>query len=388
MDITTLIICTVVVSLVLAVSMLALYLINRKATYLLLWSFSGLCFAASNLFGSATAFLDLPFWMLPVAANMLYMTAHAAVLCGVSKLVGNKCQIWVIPATAVITSGLHFLPFASASVENRMFLFYPIILSLVGTAAGLLYKARREQYGRASLFLFIVMQLFMLQLLVRAWLLLSGTQPLTFMGNEFLQTSGSLAVIGYILLLTVSFVIVEMWLRELRLRELANTDTLTGWRNRHALQHCASMHFSDACLQNEPLALIAIDLDRFKSINDKYGHVVGDEALRFVTQRISRVCCGADHRFRLGGEEFVIICPHTTLENAQKIAERIRAVVEECPLSFENESISMTVSIGVSARESLDPSWESILRRADEAMYRAKFEGRNRVRLFDNTATV
>jgi len=171
---------------------------------------------------------------------------------------------------------------------------------------------------------------------------------------------------------------------ELELRRLARTDTLTGLANRaHGLDRLTE-EIDRARRHGHPLALLALDLDYFKQINDGYGHAAGDEALRRFARLL--LSCLRNHDFagRMGGEEFLAVLPVTDLAAAQQVAERIRRTVEQRPVTLpDGRTIRMTVSIGVAV---LDGPMEAgtLLRQADQALYEAKHAGRNAVRVTED----
>ncbi|GJE60377.1 PleD family two-component system response regulator [Methylobacterium trifolii] len=163
--------------------------------------------------------------------------------------------------------------------------------------------------------------------------------------------------------------------------EAAVTDGLTGLHNRRYLDNHLGSMFSDARLSDRPVAGLLLDIDRFKSINDTWGHEAGDEVLRTFAERVRLHTRTIDIVARYGGEEVVIILPDAGLGEAQVIAERIRERIEATPFSIQRASrtIPVTVSIGVAVRQATDTGPADMLKRADVALYRAKDSGRNRV---------
>ncbi|GGK53443.1 PleD family two-component system response regulator [Salinarimonas ramus] len=163
--------------------------------------------------------------------------------------------------------------------------------------------------------------------------------------------------------------------------ELAVTDALTGLHNRRYLDSHLAALFDEASLRARPLSVLVLDIDRFKSVNDTYGHDAGDEVLREFATRIRSQTRGIDVVARFGGEEMVVVVPDTGLEGARAVAQRICDRIESEPFAIHQgtRSIPVTVSIGVSARMVEDRSPADLLKRADLALYRAKEEGRNRV---------
>ncbi|OMH40138.1 hypothetical protein BLW93_06690 [Desulfurobacterium indicum] len=122
-----------------------------------------------------------------------------------------------------------------------------------------------------------------------------------------------------------------------------------------------------------------IDIDYFKRINDTYGHEVGDLVLKFIVDKIRSLIRSSDILVRYGGEEFIIYLPHTTLKDALKLAERIRKGIEDMIIDTEDgKKIRVTISLGVAERD-LGETLEQVIKKADEALYRAKKHGRNRV---------
>jgi two-component system, cell cycle response regulator len=163
--------------------------------------------------------------------------------------------------------------------------------------------------------------------------------------------------------------------------ELAVTDALTGLHNRRYLDTHTAALFDESVLRGRSMSILLLDIDRFKSINDAYGHDAGDEVLREFATRVRAHTRGIDVVARYGGEEVVVLVPDTDLDGARLVAERIREQVELTPFPIHagTRRVAVTVSVGVAARQVGDSRGADILRRADLALYRAKEEGRNRV---------
>ena len=162
-------------------------------------------------------------------------------------------------------------------------------------------------------------------------------------------------------------------------QSLAITDPLTGLHNRRSLFELGRIEFSRAHRMNRPFCCMMLDLDNFKQINDNYGHPVGDQVLQEFAQRCKHSVREIDLVGRYGGEEFVILLPETDSETAMQVAERLRASIEETPMKVSNRELNITVSIGVSRKDENTLDLETLIARADQAMYIAKHKGRNRV---------
>jgi two-component system cell cycle response regulator len=163
--------------------------------------------------------------------------------------------------------------------------------------------------------------------------------------------------------------------------ELAVTDQLTGLHNRRYMTGQLEALMRRAAHGGEPVSLLVIDIDHFKKINDGFGHDVGDEVLREFAVRLASNVRAIDLPVRYGGEEFVIVMPDTQLIDARRIAERIRLHVAGSPFRVMNgkELLTVTISIGVATSQSGEERPQSLLKRADEAVYEAKSTGRNKV---------
>lgn len=178
----------------------------------------------------------------------------------------------------------------------------------------------------------------------------------------------------------------EIKSRENHLRRMASIDDLTQVANRRHFMATLNQEIGRARRYGHPVALLMVDVDHFKSINDQFGHDAGDRALRLLARVATKICRGADVVGRVGGEEFAILLPETRIEKALRVAERLRLTVAETPLMIGTKSVYMTVSIGVSAACGAACDSHQLLQRADAALYAAKHQGRNRV-LADAQAT-
>jgi diguanylate cyclase len=165
------------------------------------------------------------------------------------------------------------------------------------------------------------------------------------------------------------------------LRAESMTDPLTSLGNRKFFDRAYEQTFTHAVGNNEPLSLLMIDIDHFKSFNDNYGHLTGDQVLRLVCMTLKQTIKGQDISARYGGEEFVVLLPHTALRQALTVADNIRRGVMSRQLKKKSTGEILgrvTISIGVSMLQSGD-SRDSLIDRADACLYAAKRNGRNRV---------
>lgn len=175
----------------------------------------------------------------------------------------------------------------------------------------------------------------------------------------------------------------ELQLLEQRdaLERLSRTDSLTGLGNRHQFNDLFPLMLANAKRQGSPLALVLMDIDLFKRVNDQHGHLTGDACLEVFAERMRQVFRrDNDILLRMGGEEFAVLMPGTDLEHAQQMAEQFRACIADNPLQAREHSLNLTTSLGVGTFDAArDCSSEAFFQRIDSALFQAKADGRNRL---------
>lgn len=185
--------------------------------------------------------------------------------------------------------------------------------------------------------------------------------------------------LGGVLVVLLAALIMRQLVRMRRLRELASTDPLTGVANRRSIELLGENAIACARRTGDDLSVLALDVDHFKQVNDRYGHLTGDQVLA----RIARTCHDALRQFdqlgRTGGEEFLVLLPRTSLDEARPIAERLRAAVAAIDFSGIDTALAITISIGMAELQPQDAALRAMLARSDAALYQAKRNGRNRV---------
>jgi diguanylate cyclase (GGDEF)-like protein len=194
--------------------------------------------------------------------------------------------------------------------------------------------------------------------------------PANFIG-AFVYLTITLAFQLTLLALVISRLVAQ-------LRSSSRRDGLTGVMNRRALDDALSDEEHRARRLQAPFAVLMVDADHFKGVNDRFGHAAGDRALQHLAALTGGQMRDIDRLGRYGGEEFVVLLPGTGLEQAQAVAERLRERVEAVPLMWQHAPLKLTVSIGIAAWRGPADALESLLARADAALYAAKRAGRNR----------
>lgn len=194
---------------------------------------------------------------------------------------------------------------------------------------------------------------------------------------------GNIGIGVIVTILVIGLVVIVVNLYISKLEETANRDELTGLYNRRKMDEILSREIAFSKRYGEPLSLMMMDIDYFKSVNDSYGHHAGDHYLVEFAKVLREEVRLVDYVGRWGGEEFIILLPKTNVEQAKGLAERLRYAVEVMQIESGRGLISRTVSIGIASAQSGKMDVDEIIRQADEAMYRAKQEGGNRVVIWE-----
>lgn len=203
-----------------------------------------------------------------------------------------------------------------------------------------------------------------------AWIEARGKVTARTVDGEALQMSGTHLDIS------------ELKAIEEELRNRSNTDAMTGWFNRAHFLDAGSVSVSRALRQQSRLALLMFDIDHFKSVNDRFGHAMGDQVIETIASKTSDKLRKIDIPARMGGEEFAILLDGAALGDARKIAEVLRQSIESTEFtSLQGQAFKVTASFGVTMIDDHKDSIELMLSRADSALYQAKAYGRNRTEL-------
>jgi len=208
--------------------------------------------------------------------------------------------------------------------------------------------------------------------------------------KKLVALSGGVLTLILLWTFLVSFVLLRKEAIQLKavqevLKGQATTDFLTGTCNRRQLLTRCEEEMSRLVRVRQdkeldaPIGFIMIDIDHFKKVNDTYGHAAGDEVIRELAQRLRGVIRQHDIIGRYGGEEFLVALPQTAESQLRSVAERLWSCVRSTPFRFEEKEIAVTISLGVAASTAQDDRYEKIVSRADDALYRSKHEGRDRI---------
>lgn len=263
---------------------------------------------------------------------------------------------------------------------TRRLIAVSVVLAVVlGLSAAIIYRHGRGAVrhvagmafaGAAAIMAYRAVILVFDPTLVTGVFQLTHVQLLTYAVGSVLPVIGT---IGFLLLCTER--------SQHELERAARVDYLTGSYNRRAIEELATQSMASARRHGLPLSVLVLDIDHFKSVNDGFGHDAGDEVLAEFAVRLATNVRAVDVPCRMGGEEFVVVMPGASLEDARIVAERIRRDIASAPFRVMGgkELLTITISIGVAATTGAGDTPEALLKRADEGVYEAKAGGRNKV---------
>ena len=314
-----------------------------------------------------------------VVGNALITAALAALLGAVYEFQGRLLPRWQM----ALPVGFMALAFSLLLEEYpvRVVLACAVYSVQIGLVLWALRSPRHPVPGRGVVLLTVGLGLQVLVMALRAGATLWGNEQ-----AEGLLQSGtvqSFAFLGsFVTVLTASLGFVFMYRDRFDdgNRRMAAVDSLTGAANRRAIVLALDRDVARAVRMREPLALMMVDIDHFKRVNDECGHLAGDRVLCHVVDVLRERVRMQDMVGRYGGEEFLVLLPDTGLKGAAELARQLCRSVEQSPCQWEGQPLPVTVSIGVfGGRLESGDSWDMLIDAADRAMYLAKQGGRNRV---------
>lgn len=313
-------------------------------------------------------------------ANSLVIAAFACMYLGFAVSVGREPRRrWAVPAMAAAGVAAYALAFHRHGHFAFVVSMLPVLV-FCGLSAVLLLRDKTPEYRAAARVSAALLGLHASVLVVRAVVVTryAGVPRAAAIYQHWFAATWLV-----MMFLDAALVGCFVWFfvaglhRELH--RLAVTDPLTGAQNRRALEAEAEREIARAHRSGTELSVLVLDIDRFKQLNDTRGHDAGDAVLCALVELLRHESRTADLVARTGGEEFILLLPDTTLNGAVDVAERLRQAVEESCLEFEGKPVRYTISIGVASLGVEQPTWGSMLRAADKALYEAKASGRNRV---------
>lgn len=326
--------------------------------------------------------LGLTFESPPLLGILIGVIGVTALERGVSTFTGRPCRnrLHLTLLLVVVVANLTLTELSTRHLQAA--LNYGVLAWLYANVGADIYAhARRALRSRWAVILAIPVSLGSLICALRVIsALIDPTSVVDVMAADSalnLQTAFFAVALTMMLNATLVGLVVSRLVSELQ--HLSRHDALTGLLNRRAMAEVLEAQLRRSRRTREPFAVMMLDLDHFKHINDRHGHPVGDLALKHVATLLRSAVRAADQLGRFGGEEFVLLLPDTTLEQAEHIAENLRELLQRSPLDGDVARISLSASIGVAQWRAGADDISRMLSRADAALFQAKVQGRNRV---------
>ena len=317
-----------------------------------------------------------------VGGNLLLSCVMVGMIAAIYQFQGRPVRWWLLLASPVMVAA-----FVVGFIDN-----FPARVSFVGLivamqavwALSAALQRRHATVGRGQWLLVAGLGLEAAVLAGRAIVAISAHETATsILQSSFLQTLTFMSTFTVVLVSSMGFVFMLRDRADESNRVMAALDPLTGVANRRSLIAALDRDVARAVRMRESIALMMVDIDHFKNVNDQYGHPVGDQVLCSVVNVLRQRVRAQDLVGRYGGEEFLVLLPDTTLVGAEQLARALCQAVEEsrCPVDgMPGPGIAVTVSIGVfGGRLDSGDSWDMLIAAADRALYQAKSNGRNRV---------
>jgi diguanylate cyclase (GGDEF)-like protein len=379
LDLHTLLLVTIYVEAMLGLLLLFAWAQNTRIYAVAWWGFAHLFRSASvtlfGLYGSASDLITIDL------ANALLFTAFAMTYIGARLFDGRSFQPIALVAGAVVWLLLSRTALVADSMDARVLLSSGIVAIYTWLTAVEFWRGRAEPL--VSRIPAVCM------LFAHGALYLMRTPTVSFVpwsAQSQILSSVWLTVLSFEALLftiSIAFILLAMAKErtEFQHKTAALIDPLTGIPNRRAFLERASELLSQRANSGQPWAVLLLDLDHFKSINDRFGHAIGDQILQIFAETTQSKLERKDLIGRLGGEEFAIILPDAGREKALAVAERIRSTFADAAATVDGCAVNSTVSVGVVVEEGAAPDIATVLSQADQALYYAKARGRNRVEL-------
>jgi len=380
LDVNTLFMVTTYVEAILGLLLLFAWAQNTAIHPVAWWGFAHLIRAGSvMLFGMYGAAPDL---ITIDLANALLFTAFAVTWTGARVFDGRPVEPVYLVTGAVLWLLLCRLPVLTDAVDTRSLIASGIITTYTWLTAYEFWRGRNEQLVSrwpAIFMLFAHGALFLLRTPLASVLPWSPTGNNMF-GSVWLTV---LSFEALLFTISIAFILLAMAKErtELRHRTAAMVDPLTGIANRRAFLQDAAQLAKRHSANPHPTAVLLIDLDHFKSINDRFGHALGDRVLELFTEGARMSIRSADLIGRLGGEEFAAVLYDTSRDKAVAVAERMRETFAQIAQDVDGRPVCATVSIGLVHCETPVLDVPELLAQADQALYYAKERGRNRVEI-------
>lgn len=376
LDIKTLSIVFIVFSLTFSIGLLLFQSAQKKVLGLSLFSLSifviGLGTTMLNLRGVIPDFISI------IIANVTISYGFHLVLHSLTIFRNHSFEIVRYSRIALVMILVSFVYFTyyEPSIKSRIIAISLYLAFVTASSATVILNGKKKDFTLAVNMMaltFIIYSLFMFFRATKSYFSLEETDGV-ISGNYLNEFS---YIFSIILIVSMSFSM--LWLINARLVHslqcLSQQDPLTTLQNRRALDRAVQRHHTQ--VNHQPVSIVLLDIDNFKQVNDQFGHIVGDDAIKALAKTVLNIVDLPNTVFRLGGDEILIWLPDSNLEQAAALSEQLRSAIGQIRLE-EHPSLQVTSSFGISSL-SENEKWKDCVDRADKALYQAKLKGRNTI---------
>lgn len=380
LDTPTLAFVTGLAGFLLAAAMAGIRVAGLRNPALPYWGIAGLAFGLGHQLGHLFLMFDfgVPRVVALGIANGLITLTHVLLLAGVRAYLGRRTwlgPLLVLAGVLIATNALW--DDMQQSMRTRVLVLSGTYLALDILSGVQLWRSPSEgltAFRRFAAGVFLFNGTF---LSIRFVYAAGATSLASSFAQGPFQVLFFVVSLVFVYVLTLSLSLLMFRGAEVELQRLVHRDPMTGLFNRRSLFEHAAREQARCERYGTPLALVMLDIDRFKEVNDGHGHAAGDDVICQAAVRIACSLRDVDSAFRLGGEEFLLLLPATELDDAIAVAERLRVAIARERMGAIGGRVTASLGVTVLARGRED--WETAMRRADDALYRAKNEGRDRV---------
>ncbi|MDA0108372.1 GGDEF domain-containing protein [Vibrio sp. La 4.2.2] len=321
----------------------------------------------------------LPEFLTVITANMLIACAFQMILHSLCEFRQSKLQYsyWCMTTIPLVFLSFVYFTYYQASIENRIVAITSYLALVTLVSARVMSVGKQQDLPLAVRTMVLTFVLYGSFMVYRSYYAISGEAIVQFMDAGFVHSMAFL--LSIFLIVSISFSM--LWMingRQVKaINALSYFDPLTQLGNRRALEVYIEEDLPKQLARGTNVSVIMLDIDFFKMINDRYGHIAGDKVIRKVSDIIQDSLNGGNTTFRFGGDEIMVVLYDMDLHQARALAEQLRLRVEKYG-NIKGEEFSISCSFGV-AQLVDDESWDSLVGRADKALYEAKESGRNKV---------
>jgi diguanylate cyclase (GGDEF)-like protein len=377
LDVIPLLTVTIYVEAILGLLLLFAWVQNTAIHGVAWWGVAHLIRAVSvmlfGMYGSASDLIAIDL------ANALLLTSFAVTWNGARVFDGRPAAPVYMVTGAVLWLLVCRLPVLADAIEVRLLVSTGIVATYSWLTAYEFWRGRSEVLVSRWAAIFVLFAQGSLVLLRTPLIALLPPSISSHVYGSAWLTAHSFEALLFTIAIAFLLLAMAKERNELRYRTAAMLDPLTGVANRASFMQDAAQLAKRHCAKPRPMAVLAIDLDHFKSINDRFGHAFGDRVLKLLGDAARQSVCSTDLLGRLGGDEFAVVLSDTSRDKAMAVADRIRTNFAQAAFKIDNRPIGATMSVGLALCQDGAFDVQELLAQADLALYRAKDNGRNRI---------